>query len=107
MPEPTESPGAAPDVARQIAQLTDAVNRREHPQQRSDRAPNELPHVSGDHPGDHATNAAIDVAKPSPLHQITLGLRHDKPVASARAMVAHAPGADAPEGGAETPHGAE
>jgi hypothetical protein len=98
MSQPTESPGTTvvppppppPDVAAQIAQLTDAVNRLVQAQQAAKptaapapAAPVPAAHVasdiSGEIPGGHPPRAAIDVARLSPLQQITLGLRDAKP----------------------------
>ena len=105
MSEPTESPPA--DVARQIAQLTDAVNRLVQAQQ-AQPAPQPAPgeadvaDIGGALSGGHAPRAAVDVAKLSPLQQITLGLRDVKPVGPARPAVAHATAAvsddSSPEG---------
>jgi hypothetical protein len=87
------APSAAPtDVGQQIAQLTDAVNRlvqaqaQQHQQQSvpvhvAPRAA--APDIGGDIPGGAALLPAVDVAKLSPLQQITLGLRDAKPVGPA------------------------
>jgi hypothetical protein len=99
MSEPTESPGGstapagqAPDVARQIAQLTDAVNRLVQAQQAPQpTVQDHLNDIGGEIPGGHAPRAAIDAAKLTPLQQITLGLRDAKPVGPVRAGVVHAP----------------
>ncbi len=79
--------GASPDVARQIADLTDAVNRLVQAQQPQASPPPVSSTVSaqghdigGDIPGGHSLTPAVDYARLSPLQQITLGLRDAKPV---------------------------
>lgn len=105
MSQPTESPGApapgsAPDndVSRQIAELTDAVNKLVQAQQRPAAPPTPKvvapKNVSGDVPGGSALLPGVDYAKLSPLQQITLGLRDAKPVGVAQPEVVTASGAD-------------
>ena len=111
-------PSVAPtDVSQQIAQLTDAVNRLVQAQQQSAPvapvAPGAVrsaaPDIGGDIPGGAALLPAVDVARLSPLQQITLGLRDAKPVGPAhpallnaeRARGAGATNDDAPPVGAD------
>jgi hypothetical protein len=99
MSHPTESPGTpapgnAPDVSRQIAELTAAVNQlvqaqKQHPNPHDQRvAPASsiavAPDVGGEIPGGEALLPGVDYSKLSPLQQITLGLRDAKPVGPAR-----------------------
>src|SRR5688572_14823048 len=96
MSQTTESPGAptAPDVSRQIAELTDAVNRLAAAQ--AQPQPVAQPHTSspdigGEIQGGSPLSPGVDLSKLSPLQQITLGLRDAKPVGPAhRATVANA-----------------
>ena len=78
---------APPDVSRQIAELTSAVNRLVRAQQAQTQRPaspadalGASPDIGGDLPGGEPLVAAIDHAKLSPLQQITLGLRGVAPV---------------------------
>lgn len=115
MPHSTESPGApvapteTPDVSQQIAQLTEAVNRlvvqQQQQQQPAPPIDSATADIGGAIPGGHAPRAAIDVARLSPLQQITLGLRDAKPVGPARATVLHAP--DTAPGNGAAPEGAD
>jgi hypothetical protein len=100
MSAPTESPGsstpaAAPDVAQQIAQLTEAVNRLVQAQR-----PAPLSDIGGEIPGGLPPRAAVDVARLSSLQQIALGLRDAKPVGPvpADAEAASREGVTAPQG---------
>ena len=90
-PAPSPAPDAArpapPDVSRQIAELTSAVNRLVQAQQAQTQRPasppdarGASPEIGGDLPGGEPLVAAIDHAKLSPLQQITLGLRGVTPV---------------------------
>lgn len=86
MSQPQDSPGVAapaavaPDVAQQVAQLTEAVNRLVEQQVvRPSRVD-----IGGDIPGGHAARAAIDVSRLSPVQQIALGLRDTRPVGPVR-----------------------
>ena len=100
MSQPTESPAppAAPaDVARQIAQLTDAVNRLVQAQHASQPSHDPLTDIGGDIPGGQPPRAAVDVAKLSPVQQIALGLRDARPVGPVRVAVTPAPGAAPPD----------
>ena len=130
MSHPTESPGMPgnaatqpapqtpappPDVSKQIADLTDAVNRLVQAQQ--DRAaqpaapatpaPDTSLDVGGDIPGGSPLVPAVDYAKLSPVLQIALGLRDARPVGPARRDPATsapphgAPENDAPPVGAD------
>lgn len=95
MSHPTESPGATvpvsaapalPDVSQQIAALTDAVNRlvqSGHATRDVQPSGAALVNVGGHIPGGAALAPAVDVARLSPLQQITLGLRDAKPVGPA------------------------
>ena len=79
------TPNPPPDVSRQIADLTDAVNRLVQQQQQQQRPATENARgpsgdIGGDLPGGEPLVAAIDHAKLSPLQQITLGLRGATPV---------------------------
>jgi hypothetical protein len=110
MSHPSESPGPVPgnatdvsmapappapaqDVVRQIADLTDAVNRLVQAQQTAalpsvpTRAPTD---IGGDLPGGEPPRVGIDVSKLSPLQQIALGLRDAKSVGPAAPAVLHA-----------------
>jgi hypothetical protein len=109
MPEPTESPGtaaapgnAAPaDVSRQIADLTDAVNRLvaaqsqyTQPTQTRDASSN----IGGDIPGGgSAPRGAVDLTRLSPVQQIALGLRDVKPVGPGHPVRGQAVARNAPE----------
>jgi hypothetical protein len=76
-------PAPAPDVARQIADLTDAVNRLVKTQEITAPRPAllEAPQdIGGDLPGGDPPSAGIDVSKLSALQQIAIGLRGAKPV---------------------------
>jgi hypothetical protein len=94
---PAEAPAPAPpsDVSRQIAQLTDAVNRliqaqqapRPQQEQPTSSAPTE---IGGDLPGGGPLLPAVDVARLSPVQQIALGLRDAKPVGPAHPKVLQA-----------------
>ena len=86
-PAPSPAPAAPPDVSRQIADLTDAVNRLVQAQQaQTQRMPSPpdardvSADIGGDLPGGEPLVAAIDHARLSPLQQITLGLRGVTPV---------------------------
>ena len=116
-PAPGAAPAPAPlDVSKQIAQLTDAVNRLVQAQQsqQASRVQQERPlssggDIGGDLPGGAPLLPAIDVARLSPVQQIALGLRDAKPVGPAHpralqvagAGASQAPAADAPPSGAD------
>ena len=112
---PGAAPAAPPDVSRQIADLTDAVNRLVQAQQaQTQRTPSPpgardaSADIGGDLPGGEPLVAAIDHAKLSPLQQITLGLRGVTPVGLTHPAVERS-GAVPPRGGAEenAPAGAD
>ena len=103
MSQTTDSPGAssAPDVSRQIAELTDAVNRLTQAQaqqaQRAAQPQTSTPDIGGEIQGGSPLSPRVDMSKLSPLQQITLGLRDAKPVGPAHRpgvvhANAHAPG---------------
>jgi hypothetical protein len=91
-PAPVPTPAPA-DVTRQIADLTDAVNRLVQAQQQSSssappRPSAPGPDIGGAIPGGEPIVLAVDHAKLTPLQQITLGLRGVTPVGTAGAALA-------------------
>ena len=112
-PAPGDAPG---DVTKQIAQLTDAVNRlvqaqqsQQGPRPQQERSNSSGGDIGGDLPGGSPLLPAVDVARLSPVQQIALGLRDAKPVGPAhpkvvqvaRADASQAPGVEAPPSGAD------
>jgi hypothetical protein len=100
-------PPPTPEVAQQIAQLTEAVNRLVQAQQAS-RPQQERPNpsgadIGGDLPGGAPLLPAVDVARLSPVQQIALGLRDARPVGPAHPRAAQAAGAAAQAATADTP----
>jgi hypothetical protein len=109
---PAVAPAAAPaDVSKQIAQLTDAVNRLVQAQQSqpASRSHQTQPNssdgdIGGELNGGTPLLPAIDVARLSPVQQIALGLRAAKPVGPAHPRALHAAAAGAAQAaGADTP----
>ena len=109
---PSSSPPAPADVSRQIAELTDAVNRLVQAQQarQTEPPPRVAPDIGGDLPGGEPLVAAVDHARLSPLQQITLGLRDARPVGFRRDVTArtrNAPARDGRAGDDVAPSGAD
>ena len=98
MPETNEGAAAPPpDVARQISELTDAVNKLVSAQKTAP-TPSISRDIGGAIPGGEALLPGVDYSKLSPLQQITLGLRDGKPVGPARKAVVYDRVEEAPDG---------
>jgi hypothetical protein len=88
MSETNEPAPAPPDVARQISELTDAVNKLVAAQQSAAQSIASRD-IGGSIPGGEALLPGVDYSRLSPLQQITLGLRDVKPIGPARKAVVH------------------